>query len=378
MAIARSAERATGANMTMSVFQSSAAYERWLENFMQPIASDLRLKHLAMRKDEFTFFRATFYRWAQWWETLPKTIRDAPAVLGVGDAHVENFGTWRDREGRLIWGINDFDEAAVLPFTNDLVRVAVSGLLASEQGSVRLAPRDLLAALLWGYSTSLDYGGTPFVIEERNPWLRELAHGSLRTPERFWAKLTAIDAWTGAISRGAGALLHRVPRDAEALKVVHRVSGAGSLGRPRLAAVFAWRGGYIAREIKARAPSAWLWATTPDAKPSKGIVPQVWKHARRCQDPSLTATRRWIARRLAPDCSRISLADLPRKRQEAALFRAMGWEIANIHCGSSNVVAVREHLASLHRNWLSESSEHLLAETRGDFRHWQHSARHSR
>jgi uncharacterized protein (DUF2252 family) len=24
---------------------------------------------------------------------------------------VENFGAWRDVEGRLIWGINDFDEA---------------------------------------------------------------------------------------------------------------------------------------------------------------------------------------------------------------------------------------------------------------------------
>ena len=34
-----------------------------------------------------------------------------PAVLAVGDLHTENFGTWRDAEGRLIWGINDFDEA---------------------------------------------------------------------------------------------------------------------------------------------------------------------------------------------------------------------------------------------------------------------------
>jgi len=32
-------------------------------------------------------------------------------VLAVGDLHVENFGTWRDAEGRLIWGVNDFDES---------------------------------------------------------------------------------------------------------------------------------------------------------------------------------------------------------------------------------------------------------------------------
>ena len=62
-----------------------------------------------MRKDAFTFFRATFYCWARLWQRLPEPIAAAPSVLGIGDCHVENFGTWRDREGRLIWGVNDFD-----------------------------------------------------------------------------------------------------------------------------------------------------------------------------------------------------------------------------------------------------------------------------
>jgi hypothetical protein len=26
-----------------------------------------------------------------------------PRVLGVGDIHLENFGTWRDAEGRMVW-----------------------------------------------------------------------------------------------------------------------------------------------------------------------------------------------------------------------------------------------------------------------------------
>ena len=34
------------------------------------------------------------------------------------------YGTWRDTEGRLVWGINDFDEAYPSPYTNDLVRLA--------------------------------------------------------------------------------------------------------------------------------------------------------------------------------------------------------------------------------------------------------------
>ena len=42
-------------------------------------------------------------------------LASAPSVLAVGDIHLENFGTWRDAEGRLIWGVNDFDEAAEMP-----------------------------------------------------------------------------------------------------------------------------------------------------------------------------------------------------------------------------------------------------------------------
>jgi hypothetical protein len=46
--------------------------------------------------------------------------------MAVGDLHLENFGIWRDAEGRLVWGVNDFDEAHPMAFTNDLVRLAVS------------------------------------------------------------------------------------------------------------------------------------------------------------------------------------------------------------------------------------------------------------
>ena len=139
----------------MNVVKSTGAYERWLSKFVRPNAADLKVKHESMRGDVFTFFRATFYLWAQLWPQLPSSIAKAPRLLGVGDAHVENFGTWRDREGRLVWGVNDFDEAAVLPYTNDLVRLAVSGLLARASGDLRMAAQDIFEALLLGYSAAL-------------------------------------------------------------------------------------------------------------------------------------------------------------------------------------------------------------------------------
>jgi len=134
---------------------------------MTPVRADVQLKHEIMRGGRFPFFRATFYRWAQLWPCLPATIRDAPAVCGIGDAHGENFGTWRDREGRLIWGGNDFDEAAVPPFTHDLVRPAVSALSAKRQGSLQTRDGSMLEASLVGYSAGLKHGGAPFVLEDR-------------------------------------------------------------------------------------------------------------------------------------------------------------------------------------------------------------------
>ncbi|MYY08943.1 DUF2252 domain-containing protein [Streptomyces sp. SID4919] len=43
-----------------------------------------------------------------------------------GDLHAENFGTYMDSQGRLIFNVNDFDEAYVGPFTWDLKRFAGS------------------------------------------------------------------------------------------------------------------------------------------------------------------------------------------------------------------------------------------------------------
>ncbi len=99
---------------------------------MKIVEKDLHFKHEQMRTGPFPFLRATYYRWAQIWADVCPEAAAAPGVLAVGDLHVENFGTWRDIEGRLIWGINDFDEAWRMPYTNDLVRLATSALLAQH------------------------------------------------------------------------------------------------------------------------------------------------------------------------------------------------------------------------------------------------------
>ena len=75
---------------------------------MKLIPSDVKLKHRNMALSAFPFLRATFYRWAQWWPVVCPELARAPQVLAVGDLHVENFGTWRDLEGRLDLGRERF------------------------------------------------------------------------------------------------------------------------------------------------------------------------------------------------------------------------------------------------------------------------------
>ncbi len=43
-----------------------------------------------------------------------------------GDLHAENFGTYMDSRGELVFNVNDFDEAYVGPFTWDLYRLVAS------------------------------------------------------------------------------------------------------------------------------------------------------------------------------------------------------------------------------------------------------------
>ena len=70
-----------------------------------------------MADGAFQFLRATYWRWARSIYRVCPDLKERADVLAVGDVHVENFGTWRDAEGRLVWGMNDFDEAARMPYT---------------------------------------------------------------------------------------------------------------------------------------------------------------------------------------------------------------------------------------------------------------------
>src|SRR5258708_39168949 len=138
-------------------------YEAWIAHQVSPVAEDLAFKHAQMATTPFRFLRGSFYRWAQRWPVVCPSLATAPRVLAVGDLHIDNFGTWRDGDGRLVWGINDFDEAFTMPYGNDLVRLATSALLAARENALAIKPGKACAAILDGYRAGIANGGGPFL-----------------------------------------------------------------------------------------------------------------------------------------------------------------------------------------------------------------------
>jgi hypothetical protein len=355
----------------MSIKQATREYEAWLGERITIVPEDLDKKHQDMASDAFIFLRATYYRWAQVWPSVCAEFAKAPVVLAVGDLHIENFGTWRDTEGRLIWGVNDFDEAYPLPYASDLIRLATSTALAVSSKSFELTLSDACDAILKGYTHSINIGGKPFVLAEENTDLRTMAESELRDPVRFWKKMDGQSLAEMPLPAGAvEALEHALPETGIAYRVVRRRSGEGSLGRQRFVALADWCGGRIAREAKALAPSASLWANGGSG-PKDIFYQTVMENAVRCKDPFVELRGQWVLRRLAPDCARIGLASLTQSQDETCLLEAMGWETANIHLATQGALnLILKDLKGRHQGWLAEAAMRMAKELKEDWKAW--------
>ena len=204
-----------------------------------------------MAEAAFPFFRATFYRWLQLWPEVCGELAKAPKVLAVGDLHVENFGTWRDLEGRLIWGVNDLDEVYPSSYAIDLVRLTTSAYLAILGEHLTMQRREAAEAIEEGYRDSLAAGGKPFILAEDNQWLRLMALSKLRDPVHFWAKLTHLPPFTAKAPDEVRKLLEESLPPKSVYQLKKRIAGLGSLGHPRIVALSSSGGAYIAREAKA-------------------------------------------------------------------------------------------------------------------------------
>lgn len=117
-------DKSTRAN---HVFQSILKYN---ESIIQNNPSGANAKFQRLQLSPFIFMRGTA---DLMYQDLAGTDADKALVFCVGDVHLENFGVMECEDGRLTWGVNDFDEATFAPFTWDVKRGAVSVFLAADE-----------------------------------------------------------------------------------------------------------------------------------------------------------------------------------------------------------------------------------------------------
>ncbi|MBB1078756.1 DUF2252 domain-containing protein [Limosilactobacillus sp. STM2_1] len=92
----------------------------------------LSLRHQRMITNRFAFFRGT----AELMEhDLKQQYQSHLPVIICGDAHVNNFGFYASPERKLLFGLNDFDEARIGNWESDLKRLLVSAELAGEENN---------------------------------------------------------------------------------------------------------------------------------------------------------------------------------------------------------------------------------------------------
>ena len=206
-----------------------------------------------MRESAFVFLRTTYWRWAETIFDVCPDLAGGSQVLAVGDIHIENYGTWRDVDGRLAWGVNDFDEAAEMPYPLDLVRLAASALLG--RGRRPISDEDICAAILSGYRQGL-HAPQPVVLDRDKLWLRNLVVISESERAKFWKRIAAVKG-KPAPERYLTAIAGAMPEPQLLIKTARRSAGIGSRGRPRWVGSADWRGAPIVREAKALVRSAW-------------------------------------------------------------------------------------------------------------------------
>ncbi|MDN5748916.1 MAG: DUF2252 domain-containing protein [Pseudonocardia sp.] len=103
------------------------------DDLMTANPAAFRTKFRKMAADPFAFYRGSaclFYADVAGadgrWREDPWADERTSRVWIQGDLHAENFGTYMDGDGVLIFDVNDFDEAYVGHFTWDVMRFAAS------------------------------------------------------------------------------------------------------------------------------------------------------------------------------------------------------------------------------------------------------------
>ncbi len=317
----------------------------------------LAMKYRNMRSSAFVYLRATCHLFPG---QLPeqKTFAKAPAVWSCGDLHLENFGSYKGDNRLTYFDINDFDEAALIPATWDIVRLLTSVRLACAELEFKAdRVRKLVDALLISYFTELRNGSARWLERETaiGPVHELLAAASERKRKDFLDSRTTKNGKKRALLiDGKRALAASKEQHAqvgefmqqfaktqsepdfyEVLDVARRIAGNGSLGVDRFVMLVRGKGSpdnnYLL-DLKQATPSALTNALTLKQPTWVNQGERVVAVARRAQaipvaflHAVMMGGRDYVLRDLQPSADRVSFTEKdgdPRRFDE--LMQAIG------------------------------------------------------
>ncbi|MGW2346196.1 DUF2252 domain-containing protein [Streptomyces sp. NPDC001661] len=166
--------------------------------FGELLAADpaaFRVKFRKMAASAFAFYRGTaclFYGDVQREQHGGPYLDERTSRVWIhGDLHAENFGTYMDSTGRLIFNVNDFDEAYVGPFTWDLKRFAASvALIGYSKALSDEQITDLVRTYAAAYRERIHALATGAKSDEVPPFSLDTAEGPLLEALRDARSLT--------------------------------------------------------------------------------------------------------------------------------------------------------------------------------------------
>ncbi|GGJ24936.1 DUF2252 family protein [Neoroseomonas lacus] len=360
-----------------SIVAAEAEYRAWLQGQLgrEFRAKDYERRLARMAEGPFPFLRATYWRWCDY----PLGFSRHRRVLSVGDIHIENFGTWRDADGRLVFGVNDLDEAAVMQWPHDLVRLLASARLAAQDRVLGPGMTTMARALLAGYRHGLAER-RPVILDGTSGLWDMLVLTSVAAHQAFWAEerrdLNKRRARPPARYRAA--LRDAFPPGAELGEPYARKAGTGSLGRPRFAVIGEYRGGPVLREVKRLLPSS--WSVRIGEEPPRNRTREAASLPTRAPDPWFAVVGAIAVRRLSPNNRKIEIDKaetdppcLPLPLRPEVLY-AMGRDIGAMHgARAEDAEAIAASLEAEHPGtaWLTNRAERLAEIVERDHAEWK-------
>ena len=301
----------------------------------------LAMKYHNMRSSAFVYLRATCHLFPS---QLPnqKALAKTPAVWSCGDLHLENFGSYKGDNRLTYFDVNDFDEAALVPASWDIVRLLASVRLACAELELKAERvRELVDALLVAYFRELRHGSARWLERETaiGPVQELLVTAAERKRKDFLdSRTTKTNKKRALLIDGKRALSASQAQHAqvrefmqqfaktqsepdfyEVLDVARRIAGNGSLGVDRFVVLVRGKGSpdnnYLL-DLKQAMPSALIDALTlkQPTWPNQGervvaitrraqAVPVAFLHAVQMEG------RDYVLRDLQPSADRVSFSE---------------------------------------------------------------------